>query len=113
MPKFIALYCIPHTGLADWMKIPQEQRQAEEDRLKVKWQEWSKAQGAAVLRTVAAGKNTRVTSSGPSETANDVMMYSIVEAADKDAAVKMFVGHPHLEIPGAWIDVMPANKMEM
>lgn len=104
---------MPHTGLADWMKIPQEQRQAEEDKLKVKWNAWAAAQGAAILRTVAAGKNTRVTSSGPAETANDVMMYSIVEAADKDAAVKMFVGHPHLEIPGAWIDVMPANKMDM
>ncbi len=104
---------MPHTGLADWMKKPQEERQAMEDALKAKWNTWAQAQGTALHLTAAAGKNTRVTSSGAAEMSNDLMMYSIVEAADKEAATKMFVGHPHLEIPGAWIDVMPANKMGM
>lgn len=113
MPKFIALYCMPHAGLADWMKIPEAERKAAEDTMKAEWDAWAAAQGAAVLRTVAAGKNTRITSSGAAEASNDVMMYSIVEAADAAAAQKMFVGHPHLEIPGAWIDLMPARKMEM
>ncbi len=104
---------MPHSGLADWMKTPEAERKAAEDTMKTEWDAWAAAQGAAVLRTVAAGKNTRITSSGAAPESNDLMMYSIVEAADKDAAVRMFVGHPHLEIPGAWIDVMPANKMDM
>lgn len=111
MNKFIALYCMPHSGLADWMKKPVEERQAAEATMQTAWQAWSAAHGAALHLTAAAGKNTRVTSSGAAEMSNDLMMYSLVEAADKEAATKMFVGHPHLEIPGAWIDVMPANKM--
>jgi hypothetical protein len=113
MPKFIALYCMPHTSLADWMKKPEEERKAAESKMKESWDAWAAAQGAALLRTAAAGKNTRITSSGAAEQSNDLMMYSIVEAADAAAAQKMFVGHPHLEIPGAWIDLMPARKMEM
>ncbi|MFZ2594121.1 MAG: hypothetical protein WAX38_05095 [Minisyncoccia bacterium] len=111
MKKFIVLYCMPSTGLQDWMKLPAEERQAEESKLKALWDTWASAQGASLLLTAAAGKNTRVTAEGATEASNDLMMYSLVEAEDKEKATAMFVGHPHLQIPGAWIDVMPATKM--
>ncbi|MFM2415099.1 MAG: hypothetical protein RI911_792, partial [Candidatus Parcubacteria bacterium] len=85
---------------------------AEESKMKAAWDAWAKAQGAALILTAGAGKNTRVATTGATEQSNDIMMYSIVEAADKEAATKMFIGHPHLEIPGAWIDVMSARKLE-
>jgi hypothetical protein len=113
MTKYIALYCMPHTSLADWGKKPQEERAGEENRLKELWIAWTQAQGAALLLTASAGKATQVTSSGATERSNDVMMYTLVEAESKDAAVAMFANHPHLQIPGAWIDVMEARKMEM
>ena len=37
--------------------------------------------------------------------------YTIVEAASHDAAARMFVGHPHLEMPGATIEVVEVTKI--
>ncbi len=104
---------MPHTSLADWMKTPEAERKAAEDTMKAQWNAWAAAQGTALHLTAAAGKNVHITAAGATEQSNDLMMYSLVEAADVEAAKKMFVGHPHLEIPGAWIDLMPARKMEM
>ncbi len=39
------------------------------------------------------------------------MMYSIVQGASHEEIAKAFEGHPHLEIPGAWIDVSTANYL--
>ena len=43
---------------------------------------------------------TKVTPSGSSASTNDVVGYSIIEAADMDAALALAQGHPHLTMPG-------------
>ncbi len=102
---------MPSAGLGEWMKLPESQRKAEQDKMQGEWGVWMKANSAAVKETAGAGKTKRVTSSGVVDVANDVMLYSMVEAESDDAAAKMFEGHPHFGIPGAWIDVMPANML--
>ncbi len=104
---------MPSTGMAEWMKVPAEQRAKEEATMREQWNTWTAANGASIIETAGAGKTSRVTSSGTTEVANDVMLYSLVEAETKEAVTAMFAGHPHLGIPGAWIDVMPANKLGM
>ena len=61
------------------------------------------------------GKTKRVDSRGASDTKNEVCGYSVVQAESHDAATKTFgKDHPHLQMPGAWIeimDIMPLPEM--
>jgi hypothetical protein len=52
-----------------------------------------------ITDTGAGGKTKRVSSSGTSDTKNDIMLYSFVEAEPHEAAAKSFESHPHLQIP--------------
>jgi hypothetical protein len=53
------------------------------------------------------GKTKRVDSHGASDRKNEVCGYSVVQAESHDAATKIFgKDHPHLQMPGAWIEVM-------
>lgn len=104
---------MPSAGMAEWMKIPAEQRAKEEAAMKMQWDAWAVANSSAIIETAGAGKTTRVTKAGSTDVGNDVMLYSLVQAETKEQVTAMFAQHPHLEIPGAWIDVMPANKISM
>ncbi len=110
MQKFIVLYCMPVAGLEAWMKIPEQDRKAEEDRLKAKWDAWMAThKGMMTGPTAGVGKTKRVTTQGASDAKNDVMLYSIVQGESQEEIAKAFEGHPHLEIPGSWIDVSAVN----
>lgn len=111
MQKFLVLYCMPSQGLEEWMKLPEETRKSQEEDLKAKWDVWAKENASLLKDTGGAGKTKRVTGNGVADTKNDVMLYSLVEADSHEAATKIFEGHPHLLIPGAWIDVMPMNQL--
>ena len=47
----------------------------------------------------------------PADGKNDVMLYAIVSAESHDAAAKSFVGHPHLQIPEASIEIMEIHPL--
>lgn len=112
MQKFIVLYCMPVAGLEEWMKIPEEDRKAQEADLKAKWDAWMLANKAIMAGpTAGVGKTKRITPAGVADAKNDIMMYSIVQGESHEAIAKAFEGHPHLEIPGAWIDVSTANYL--
>ncbi len=112
MNKYMAIYMMPSEGLKEWMKKEPAERAAEEASLKAKWDEWMVAHSEVLAGpTAGLGKNKRVTVAGAEDAANDLMMYSMVTAESSEAAAEIFVAHPHLEIPGAWIDVMQANEL--
>ncbi|MEK7615076.1 MAG: hypothetical protein AAB431_01675 [Patescibacteria group bacterium] len=112
MQKYIVLYCMPIGGLEDWMKTPAEERKAQEDALKTKWDVWMAANKAMMTGpTAGVGKTKRVTTQGVADAKNDIMMYSIVQGESHEEVAKFFEGHPHLEIPGAWIDISTANYL--
>ncbi len=111
MEKFIALYLAPVSVLDEWMQTDPETRKSQEETMKADWNAWMDTNAAFVKETYGAGKTKRVTSEGVSEARNDVMMYSIVEAESHDAAAQIYVGHPHLQIPGATIEIMKANSL--
>jgi hypothetical protein len=53
------------------------------------------------------GKTKRVDLNGASDTKNDVGGYSVVQAETHDGAAKIFgKDHPHLQMPGAWIEII-------
>lgn len=108
--KFFVTYQMPHTGLDEWMKLPEEERKKQENDMKNEWDAWMASHKDALTETAGVGKPKRITKEGTADTRNDLMMYSFVEAESLEAAAKMFEGHPHFGIPGAWIEVMPVNK---
>lgn len=108
--KFLVTYQMPHTGLDEWMKLPEEERKAQEAQMQSEWNAWMGEHKAALTETAGVGRPKHITSAGVEDARNDLMMYSFVEAESLDAATEMFKTHPHFGIPGAWIEVMPVNK---
>lgn len=111
MKKFLVLYLAPASVLAAWMQKDTDERAAEEEKMRTEWNEWTAKHTANILETAGAGATTRVTTAGASQTKNEVMMYSLVEAESAEDAAKMFEGHPHLGIPEASIEIMAANPL--
>jgi hypothetical protein len=110
--KFLVLYLIPSSVVADWRKTDPTKRQAEEQKMHAAWGKWMAENGKMVISTEAAGKTKRVASSGVSDTKNDIMLCSLVEAESLEAAAKAFESHPHLQIPQSSIEVMYVRPMD-
>ena len=100
---------MPHTGLDEWMKLPEEERKAQEQQMQTNWNAWMEEHRASLIESAGVGKPKRITSEGVEDARNDLMMYSFVEADSLDAAAALFKDHPHFAIPGAWIEVMSVN----
>jgi hypothetical protein len=109
--KFMALYLAPATVLADWAKTDPEVRKAAEQKMQAEWTKWMGDHAKMITVTEAGGKTKRVAASGISDTKNDIMLYSFVEADSHEAAAKLFENHPHLQIPQSSIEVMEVRSM--
>jgi hypothetical protein len=109
--KFIVMYLVPAAVVDEWKKTEPEKRKAEEQKLMGEWAAWTKDHHKMIHHTNSAGTTKLVTGSGVSDFRNDIMLYSIVEAASLDDAAKTFENHPHLTIPQASIQVMEIRKM--
>lgn len=108
--KFFVTYQMPHTGLDEWMKLPEEVRKTQEVQMQSDWNTWMEAHKTSLTESAGVGKPKRITAAGVEDSRNDIMMYSFVEAASLEAAADMFKDHPHFGIPGGWIEVMSVNK---
>ncbi len=108
--KFFVTYQMPHSGLDEWMKLPEEERKSQELQMQSEWNAWMEGHKDVIVETAGVGKPKRVTGSGVEDARNDIMMYSFIEAESLESASEMFKNHPHFGIPGAWIEVMSVNK---
>jgi hypothetical protein len=111
MKRFLVLYLAPAAVMDEWAKTDFDKRKAAEEKMQAEWGEWMGAHAEMIVSTYAGGKTKRVTSSGASDTRNDVVLCSIAEAMSHDAATKSFEDHPHLKIPQASIEVMDIRPM--
>jgi hypothetical protein len=109
--KFIALYLIPSSVIADWAKTDPKTRKAAEEKMKAEWQKWTGDHAKMITMTEAGGKTKRITANGISDTKNDICLYSFIEAESHEAAAKAFEKHPHLQIPQSSIEVMAVRAM--
>jgi hypothetical protein len=109
--KFLVLYLIPASVMADWTKTDPAKRQADEHKMRVAWVKWMDEHAKMFTSTEAGGKTKRVTASGVSDTKNDITLCSFVEAESHEAAAKAFENHPHLQIPQSSIEVMQVRPM--
>ena len=109
--KFLVLYLIPTSVMADWAKTDPAIRQAEEQKMQAAWGKWMGEHAKMIISTEAGGKTKRITASGISDTKNDIILCSFVEAESHEAAAKAFENHPHLQIPQSSIEVMHVRPM--
>jgi hypothetical protein len=109
--KFLVLYLVPTTVLADWAKTDPATRKTAETKMQGDWQRWMGEHAKMITVTEAAGKTKVVTATGIDDIKNDIMLYSVVEAETHDIAAKAFASHPHLTIPQSSIQVMEVKAM--
>ena len=105
------MFLAPASVMAEWMKKPEDERNAGMKKMKEEWDVWTAEHADMIKETKGAGKTKCVTGAGVEDTRNDLMMYSIVEAESHDAAAKAYEGHPHFGIPEATIEVMTLRSM--
>jgi hypothetical protein len=109
--KFLVLYLVPAPVMDEWAKTDPEKKKVAEEKMQTEWGKWMGAHSKIFISTDVGGKTKLVTSSGVSDTRNDIVLYSIIEAASHDAAAKSFENHPHLQIPQSSIEVMEIRPM--
>ncbi|MBI2610713.1 hypothetical protein HYW60_02135 [Candidatus Kaiserbacteria bacterium] len=109
MKKFLVLY---RMDMAAMQKMMQETSAEDRKKSMGEWAEWMKKHMANFADAGApVGKTTHVTSSGATDTSNDIGGYSIVQAESKEAAAALFADNPHLQMPGAIVELMEIVPM--
>lgn len=101
MSRFMAVYTgTPGSGMPDEATIAKGM---------AAWQAWMQQHAGQIVDTGGPlGKTKRVTKSGIADSRNNIAAYVVVEAADQDAAARLFENHPHFSIfPGDGVDIMP------
>ena len=107
MKKFLVLFMTPVSIMEDWMKKAPEERKEMEDKMKADWEMWTEKNKAHIVENHAGtGKTKSIASTGVTDIKNNIMMYGVVQADSQDEAAGLFVGHPHLDIPEASVEVM-------
>jgi hypothetical protein len=105
MKKFMVLYMASSADFEQMMKdaTPEQHKKGMEA-----WMAWMNANKASIVEGGAPlGKTKRVDAKGASDVKNGIGGYSIVQAQSHDGAAKLFgKEHPHLQIPGAWIEIV-------
>src|SRR6202051_2885680 len=105
MKKVMVLYMASGADFERMMKnsTPEQQKKGMEA-----WMKWMGDNKAAIVDGGAPlGKSKRVDAKGVKDTTNELGGYSIVQAESADAATKIVgTGQPHLQMPGAWIEVV-------
>jgi len=109
MSKFFLLYLAPVPAIEKMMANSNpEQMKAGMDA----WMGWMKKHEKAIVDMGAPlGKTKRVTATSVASVRNEVTGYTIVEAESHDSAAAMLVGHPHLNMPGAYVDVLSVTPI--
>jgi hypothetical protein len=110
MKKFMVLYMASAPDFEKMMKssTPEQQKKGMEA-----WMRWMNANKTSIVEGGGPlGKTKRVDLNGASDTKNGVGGYSVVQAETHDGAAKIFgKDHPHLQMPGAWIEIVEIMPM--
>ena len=102
----------PDSVIEEWKKTDTESRKAAEEKMRGDWDAWmTEHKDMFSGMTAGIGKTKKITTEGVSDIANDIMLYSVVEAESHEAAAQIFEHHPHLGIPQASIEVMEMNPL--
>jgi hypothetical protein len=110
MKEFLVLYM---ANQAEFEKMMQNSTPEQQQKGMEAWMKWMDAHEASLVDGGSPlGKTKRVDANGVSDTKNGVGGYSIVQAESADAAARIFgKDQPHLQMPGAWIEIIECIDM--
>lgn len=109
MKKFMVFYLIEYSELE---KMQANSKPEDWQESMNAWNTWMKDHADIFVDTgTMLGKTKRVTKDGTTDVHNDLTSYSIIEAESHEAAAKIFEGQPHLQMPGASIEIMTMTEM--
>lgn len=105
MPKYVVLYTAPVSASQQM----ENNDPAMAEQVMNAWNDWSAGLGKGMvdLGTPLAG-GMKVTSNGTSDAGTQVAGYSIINADSMEQALGHMKAHPHLQMPGAAIEVYEA-----
>jgi YCII-related domain len=113
MPKYLFVYHAPMTPAEAAPPTPEPPTPEQMDAVMGEWNAWAGRVGNGMVdfgAPLAGG--TRVGPDGIFPSTREVAGYSLIEAADMDAALDLARNHPHLNIPGGCeIDVHEAQAV--
>ena len=113
MKRFLVTYLVPASVMATWKNTDPAQRKEAQTKMQAQWKEWMTDNAKMFVdKGAGVGKTKLVNTQGTSDTKNDIMLYSFVEAESHEAAAKSFEGHPHLQIPQSSIEVMEIHSLQ-
>ena len=103
MHKYVVLYNAPVSASAQ-MENNDPAMAAEVMKA---WNDWSASVGEGMVDLgLPVGNGRKVTAnSAATEAGTEVSGYTILQAADMDEALGLLKSHPHLQMPGASIEV--------
>ena len=102
MPKYVVLYTAPVSASA---QIENTDPAMAAEAMKA-WNDWAAKAGSGMVDLgLPLGNGRKVTSNGAADAGTEVAGYSILSADSMDKAIGMMNGHPHLQMPGAAIEV--------
>ena len=105
MKKFMVLYMAKAADFEKMMKesTPEQRRRA----CRGGSNGWATIKSRSSTAVPRLARPSRVDAGGVTDTKNGIGGYSIVQAESAEAAAKLFgKEHPHLQMPGFWIEVM-------
>jgi hypothetical protein len=110
MKKFMVLYMAP---AATFEKMMRDSTPAQQQEGMAAWMTWMNAHQKDIVDGGAPlGKSMRIDAGGSSAIRNDLGGYTIVQADTIEGAAKLFgKDHPHLQMPGTWIEVTEIMPM--
>jgi len=109
MKKFLALYRMDMDAMK---KMMEESSKEEREKGMGEWKTWMMAHTADMADMGGpVGKNTVVSTSGATESRNDLGGYTVFQAESKEAVVALLADSPHFSMPGAVVDVMEITQM--
>ncbi len=110
MKKFLVLYM---ANSAEFERMMQNSTPEQQKKGMEAWMKWMGDNQASLVDGGAPlGKTKRVDAKGASDAKNDIGGYSVVQANSADAATKIIgKDHPHLQMPGAWVEVIEIMPM--
>ena len=115
MNKYFALYRVPVEVMDEWKATTKpEEIQAQMEKMMADMGAWMEKNKASFVESGSPlGKTKTVTAQGVADSRNDLNYYCVVEADSHDAATKIFLDNPHLQIPSSSIDVIEIPHMGM
>lgn len=115
MKNFLAIYMGSPTSenAKRWNALSPDEQKARSEKGMKAWQAWGEKNQASIVEHGAPlGKTKKADPIGIRDIKNQMAAYTIVRAESHDAAVKLFIEHPHFTIfPGDSVEVMECLPM--